>query len=205
MVLTAAHSREEGSRDVLGLPRLRCIIGETHTDAMARYAPTYQDRLKREIRDAIAIDPIATIPEITERLNKRLNHSFDPRYIKKLRDKVSRQIIVESDRMQIEDRMNITRANHRISRSALLEIINSGVPARDRVEAAKALVMLDLAVFKAELETGMFKKPIEVLAKEFQYDPIPNEVRTVIIAAWTRGGLLPRAAIEQMVPARAAT
>jgi hypothetical protein len=45
---------------------------------MGRFAPTYEDRLKREIRDAIAIDPIATIPELTERLSKRLDHSFDP-------------------------------------------------------------------------------------------------------------------------------
>jgi hypothetical protein len=167
---------------------------------MGRFAPAYEERLKREIRDAIAIDPIATIPEITERLNKRLNHSFDPRYIKRLRDKVSRQIIVESDRMQIEDRMKITRANHRISRKALLEIINSGVPARDRVEDAKALVMLDLAVFKAEFETEMFKKSIEVLAKEFHYDPLPPEIRAAVIAAWIRGDMLPRATIEKMAP-----
>jgi hypothetical protein len=178
-------------------------MGNTHTDAMGRFAPTYEDRLKREIRDALAIDPIATIPELTERLNKRLDHSFDPRYIRRLRTKVERQIIVESDRMQIEQRINITRENYRISRDALLEIIHSRVPSKDRVEAAKALVMLDLAVFKAELETGTFKKPVEVLAKEFQYDPLPNEVRTVVIAAWTRGGLLPRTAIEQMVPSAA--
>lgn len=167
---------------------------------MGRFAPTYEDRLKREIRDAIAIDPIATIPEITERLNKRLEHSFDPRYIKRLRDKVAHQIIIESDRMQIEDRMRITRENHRISRDALLEIINSRVPSRDRVEAAKALVMLDLSVFKAELETGMFKKPVEVLAKEIRYDPVPDDVRLVMIASWKRGGLLPPAVIEHMVP-----
>jgi len=169
---------------------------------MARYANTYEDRLRREIRDAIALDPIATIPELTERLSKRLDHSFDPRYIKKLRDKVSRQLIVESDRMQIEQRMNITRENHRIARDALLEIVNSHAASKDRVEAAKALVMLDLAVFKAELETGMFKKPADVVAREFQYDPLPAEVRTLVIAAWTRGGLLPRATIEQMVPAQ---
>src|ERR1700730_16393024 len=45
------------------------------------------------------------------------------------------------------------------------------------------------------------RKPIEVLAKEIHYHPLPDEVRTVIIASWTRGGLLPRATIEQMVPA----
>jgi hypothetical protein len=97
--------------------------------------------VKREIRDALAIDPIATIPELTERLNKRLNHSFDPRYIKKLTDKVTRQLIVESDRMQIEDRMKVTRENHRIAREELLRILASGAPSKDRVEAAKALVM----------------------------------------------------------------
>jgi hypothetical protein len=80
---------------------------------MGRYAPTYEDRFKREIRDALAIDPISTIHEITERLSKRLDHSFDPRYIKKLRDKVTRQI-VESDRTRLEDRMRQTRENNRL-------------------------------------------------------------------------------------------
>ena len=57
------------------------------------HSPAYALRVRREIRDALAIDPIATIPELTERLNKRLNHTFDPRYIKKLTDKVAHQLI----------------------------------------------------------------------------------------------------------------
>jgi hypothetical protein len=70
----------------------------------------------------------------------------------------------------------------------------------DKVEAAKNVVMLDLAILNAEAAAGMYKKPIEAVAREFRYDPLPPEVRTIVIAAWTRGGLLPRAAIEQMVP-----
>jgi hypothetical protein len=101
--------------------------------------------------------------------------------------------------------MNHTRENHRIARDAVLEIIHSRAPSKDRVEAAKALVMLDLAVFKAELETGMFKKPIDLIAKEFRYDPLPDEVRAVIIASWTRGGWLPRAAVDQMEPVAASS
>ena len=61
-------------------------------------------------------------------------------------------------------------------------------------------MMLDLAVFNAEIETGMFKKPVDQLVKEYRYDPLPDEVRAVIIASWTRGGLLPATAIERMVP-----
>ena len=88
------------------------------------------------------------------------------------------------------------------------ETAQPGLPkplARDRVEAAKSVVMLDLAVLNAEAAAGMFKKPIDALVKEFQYEPLPQDVRAVIVAAWTRGGLLPAAAITAMVPAAEAT
>jgi hypothetical protein len=105
---------------------------------MRGLAPTYEDRLKREIRDAIALDAIATIPELTDCLNKRLGHFFDPRYIKRIWDIVSYQIIIESDRMRFEDRMKITRENRRIARDEVLAILHSVELAKDRVEAAKA-------------------------------------------------------------------
>jgi len=68
------------------------------------------------------------------------------------------------------------------------------------VDAAKNVVMMDLALLSAEIANGMYKKPIDVMAREFRYDPLPPKVRVAVIAAWTRGGLLPRAAIERMVP-----
>jgi hypothetical protein len=70
----------------------------------------------------------------------------------------------------------------------------------DVVEATKTIAMLDLALLKAEIETGMYKKPIEVLAREVHHKPLPPEVRAVVIAAWTPGGLLPKVAIKGMVP-----
>ncbi len=71
---------------------------------------------------------------------------------------------------------------------------------RDVNEAAKNIVMMDLAILQAEAAAGMCKKPIEILAREVHYEPLPAEVRTVVLAAWTRGGLLPKGTIEQMVP-----
>jgi hypothetical protein len=142
-----------------------------------------------------------------------LDHSFDPRYVKRLRDKVIRQNLVELDRAQIESRIAGTRENYRIVREELMKIMlwtpdNAvpGVPkplAKDRVEAAKSIVILDLALLNAEIANGIYKKPIEVLAREIHYEPLPDEVRAVVIASWKRGGLLPAAAIEQMVPAEA--
>jgi pseudouridine-5'-phosphate glycosidase len=67
-------------------------------------------------------------------------------------------------------------------------------------EAAKNIVMMDLAILQAEAAAGMYKKPIEVLAREVHYEPLSREMRTVVIAAGTLGGLLPKAVVEQMVP-----
>jgi hypothetical protein len=39
-----------------------------------------------------------------------------------------------------------------------------------------------------------------VLANEIHYEPFASEVRAVVIAAWSGGILLPKLAIEQMVP-----
>ena len=60
--------------------------------------------------------------------------------------------------------------------------------------------MLDMALLKAEIDCDMYKKPIEVLAKEIHYDPLAPEVRTVIIQSWRNFGMLPAATIEEMVP-----
>jgi hypothetical protein len=38
------------------------------------------------------------------------------------------------------------------------------------------------------------------IAKDFRYDPLPIEVRAVIVAARTRAGMLPKAAVDEMVP-----
>lgn len=47
--------------------------------------------------------------------------------------------------------------------------------ARDRVGAAKSVVMIDLAILNAAAAAGMYKKPIEALAREIRYDPLPDE------------------------------
>jgi hypothetical protein len=41
---------------------------------------------------------------------------------------------------------------------------------------------MDLALLNAEIANGMYKKPLTDLAKEIHYEPLPDEVRAVIIA-----------------------
>jgi hypothetical protein len=177
-----------------------------------RILPRVEQEIRRAIRDERAKDPLIPITKLQDQLERRFNREFKRTYLTKLADKVARQTLVELDRTQIEDRMAFTRENYRMMREELLKVVywtvdnhTTGTPkplARDRVEAAKTVVMLDLAILKAEIETGMYKKPIELLAKEIHYDPLPDDVRIVVIQSWKNFGMHPAAAIEKMVPAK---
>lgn len=174
-----------------------------------RIVPELDHKIRREIRDARTKHPLISIVAPQEQLEKQFNRTFSRKYITKLAFKVERQALAEADRTTLGERMQSTRENYRMMRERLLKIIywkpeDGGKPPanRDVNEAAKNIVMMDLAILQAEAAAGMYKKPIEELARVIHYEPLSPEIRTVGIAAWSRGGLLPRAAIEQMVPTK---
>jgi len=179
-----------------------------------RIVPELDHKIRREIRDARAKDPLVSVVDLQEQLEKQFNRTFSRKYIAKLAGKVERQALQEADRTKIEERIQFTRENYRMMRERLLQIVYwkldsepEGVVIqrpplnKDVIEAAKNLVMMDLALLQAEAAAGMYRKPIELLAKEVHYEPLAPEVRAIVIAAWARGGLLPIGAIEKMVPA----
>jgi hypothetical protein len=178
-----------------------------------RILPPFEEKIRHSIRDELAKKPTVTMLALKEQLEKEYGRDFHFSYLRKLVGKVRNEISYEIDTARIEPRLAELRENYRVMRDALLKIVywtpadhEEGMPrplARDRVEAAKSVVMLDLAILSAEAAAGMYRKPIDVIAKEFQYEPLPGEVRAVIVAAWRRGGMLPAATIEQMVPLEA--
>jgi hypothetical protein len=177
-----------------------------------RVLPAVEQEIRRVIRDERAKDPLITVARLEQALEKHFNRGFSHQYVSKIADKGAREGLIEADHTKLEQRMQFTRENYRMMRERLLKIIywkpedGGKAPAnRDVNEAAKNIVMMDLAILQAEAAAGMYKKPIELLAREIHYEPLPGEVRAVAIAAWTRGGLLPRAAIEQMVPTNVET
>lgn len=175
-----------------------------------RILPAIEYEIRRAIRDARALDPIINVVALQAMLEKKFGRTFKHQYVSRLLHKVAREGLVEADRTQIEQRLAQTRENYRLIRERLLKIVywtpetgQRGVKPpfhAEIIDAAKTIVMLDLALLKAEIENGLYKRPVEALAREFRYEPLAPEVRAVVIAAWVRGGLLPAAAVERLVP-----
>lgn len=182
-------------------------IAEIPYNTLMRVLPPFEEKLRHQIRDEIAFKPTLSVSGIKEQLEKTFGRGFDYLYIRKLVGKVRNEISHEIDTAKIEPRLAELRENYRVMREALLKIVywQEGDPppkplARDKVEAAKSVVMMDLALLQAEAAAGLYRKPIEELAKTIHYEPLPDEVRMVVVAAWKRGGMLPAATVEQMVP-----
>jgi hypothetical protein len=146
-----------------------------------RILPDVEVRIRREIRDLRAKDPLITVSQLTDKLEKTFNHGFSCKYIAKLADKVTRQALIEADRTQIDERMNVTREKFHLASERFLKIIywtQEENPGERRpwtsevIEAAKNLAMLDLALLNAEIANGLYKKPITELAREIHYEPL---------------------------------
>jgi hypothetical protein len=180
-----------------------------------RILQPFEEKIRHSIRDELAKKPTITMTGLKEQLEREYGRDFHHTYIRKLVGKVRNHLSYEIDHAKIEPRLAFSRENYRLMREELLKIVywkpgdNEGAngiarpAAKDRVEAAKSVVMLDLAVLNAEIANGIYRKSPEELAKStIHYEPLAPEVREVIIAAWMRGGMLPKPTVELMVPAQ---
>lgn len=176
---------------------------------MGAVTRTYEDKIKRAIRDALAVDPLLTLSALVEHLNEKFEHSFDPRYIKRLSSKVLGHMRADLDRTGIEKRINSLKETHRIAREALLRIIlwqpNPDSPVAQRgpsaqavAEAAKNIVMLDIAVLNAEVANGLYKNLNEAAAT-LKYPTLPEEQRGSIVSTFQKWNILPPGSLVESV------
>jgi hypothetical protein len=116
-----------------------------------RYLPPFEEKLRTQIRNEMAMTPLITVMGIKERLEDHFNRGFDYTYIRKLVGKVRNEISYEIDTAKIEPRLAPMREYYRLVRERLAQIVwwkpeYGGKPPinRDVNEAAKNIVMMDL-------------------------------------------------------------
>jgi hypothetical protein len=175
-----------------------------------RILPAIEEEIRRVVRDARAKDPLITVSGLEKTLEAHFKRGFSHQYVSKIADKVFREALVRIDRTKINERMNFTRENYRMMRERLFKIIYWEPPENNRlekppynedvIEAAKSLVAMDLALLKAEIETGMYRDEQEAAAT-LRYAPMPPERRQVVIGAFIAWGMLPKEQVEAIVPA----
>src|ERR1700689_1648426 len=139
-----------------------------------RILPPFEDKIRHSIRDELAKKPTITMTALKEQLETEYGRDFHFSYLRKLVGKVRNEISYEIDSAKIEPRIAELRENYRMMRERLYKIVYwkdeyGGKPPinRDINEAAKNIVMMDLAILSSEMAAGIYKKPVEELVRTF--------------------------------------
>ena len=160
--------------------------------------PEQENKLKRAIRDIIALDPLVSTERIANLLfdqgiKTANNRPLDWHYVHKIRAKMHRESLIDLDRTGVKERVQETKERYRLLTSQLTRIAyatedlqreNSAKPSyRERISAMSAIMKHDLALLNAEIETGVLKKDAKEELHDARSQPLDPESRAAIFSA----------------------
>jgi len=127
-----------------------------------------EEFLQNTIRNAIAVNPLVSIRRMQEIVKQNTGHSISDKYTAKLMKKIRRRAVIQSDRKLMNERLSEVRERFRVITDDLFRtiywrpefFIDYGLDnpsPKERLAAMKLLGQLELALFKAEVDTGVFE------------------------------------------------
>ncbi|MCX6737876.1 MAG: hypothetical protein NTY11_00395 [Candidatus Parcubacteria bacterium] len=164
--------------------------------------PEKEEFLQNTIRNAIAVNPLVSIRRMQEIVEYNTGRSISDKYTSKLMHKIRRRAVIQSDRKQMNERLAEIRERFRVITDDLFRTIywnpdflkQYGLvhPSyKERLAAMKLLAQLDLALFHAELDAGMFENRQTAIADMLQQGVLPNELREQVVGVFRTWKLMP--------------
>ena len=170
-----------------------------------------EEKIRRAIRDIVVFDPLISVTKLQDTLFDKgyktaNNTTLDWRYVSKLKQKVSRQTIENTDRERVVERISEMKERYRMMLERLWRIIyytddlkkEGFMPPsfKDQINAINTIIKLDALVFNAELDAGMFERHLGTLEIEKRSKPLPPELKMAMMKAFVNWGIVPKEAIH---------
>lgn len=164
--------------------------------------PEKEEFLRNTIRDAIAANPLVTIRRMQEIVEQNTGRAISDKYVARLMHKIRRQAVIQSDRKKMNERLAEVRERYRLLMDDLmrtvywkpefLEMYALQPPSfKERLAAMKLLAQMELALFRAELDAGLFENRQTAIYEMLQQGVLPTELREQVIGAFRTWKLTP--------------
>ena len=154
-------------------------------------------RLRRIIRDAMAVDPFISIKSLMATIEKKTNRTIDDTYLSKLVKSVNAEMTVVADREKIEDRITYLRESNRIIRDELFRIafpavtdLNPPKPA-ERIRALELIAKIDNAQVKIEMDLGLFTRHLGTVDIDHHLKPPDEDIMKAVVGTFQSWGIAP--------------
>lgn len=170
-------------------------------------SPLQEEKIKRAIRDILVVDPLISIAKLQDTLFEKGYRSangtiLDWRYIQKLKQKVHRATIEQTDRTKVSERMTEMKERYRLMLERLMRIVyyndemkkeGFNPPSiREQINAINSIIRLDVTLFNSELDAGLFERHLGTLEVEQRNRPLPPELKAVMLKAFVNWGIVPK-------------
>ena len=151
--------------------------------------------MRNMIRDCMAVNPMVSIRGMQRIVEKNTGRSISDKYTSKLMHKIRRRAVIQSDRKKMNERLAEVRERYRVLVQDLSRIIywereylkDYGLRSpklNERLAAMKLQAQLELALFKAELDAGMFENKQMAINEMLQQGVLPTELREQVIGVF---------------------
>ncbi len=173
--------------------------------------PQQEEKIKRAIRDAVAVDPLLSIDRLRDALFDKgfktaTNNPLDWEYVARLRKKIHRTAVETVRRQDVAERINEFKEKNRLVFDRLMRIAyytddlkKDGLPPpsyKDQIAALTAIVRLESVVFNAEFDAGIFERHIGTLEVEKRFKPLPPDLKMQMMIAFRNWGIIPPEEID---------
>jgi hypothetical protein len=157
--------------------------------------PEQAEYIQTAIRDAVAIDPLISVRRLQEAVEQRTGRSISDKYLAKLVKKSRRQVAIEADRKQLKVRFAQVSERYRVLLKELHKIIwwspvyisKYGIQrpsTKEKVGATKLAAQMELALFRTELDLGVFEDRRAVLEEMLREGLLPTELHEQLVGVF---------------------
>lgn len=168
-----------------------------------------EERIKRAVRDIIAIDPLVSVSRLQRSLAERnfvgpKGNPLDWHYVAKVVRKVTREGAMQVDTQKLSERILPIKERYRLIAEEYIRIgfwrppalgqPDHGIPQpsnRDKMKALELLLKLDLAILRAEIEVGLFERSMTPEEEErLRAKPLSKDTLDRIANTFARFGIV---------------
>lgn len=164
-----------------------------------------EEHIKQVIRDAIAVNPIASVRKVQSALfdaglRTYQDKPLDWYYVAKLVRKIHNENIATLNFANKTKRLVTLREKYRVVSEKLLKVIMydfknpaSDIPKpsyQEQIAIINMLMRWELAIFYAEVESGVFNKRPEAGPNDPRNKPLDPETRARIVNAMEKWGMI---------------
>lgn len=163
-----------------------------HTTTTMKIPDHKEEYLRSMVREIIGLDPLITVRGMQRTLQGNTKHTIGDKYVMRLMHKVRREAVVRSDRTKVTERIAEIRLRFEAMQKQLtriaywnpLFITRYGIhkpKQSDQIRAMESIAKMDIALFRAEMDTGVFEDKRLALEEMLREGMLPYEIREQIV------------------------